>query len=153
MGDWTNAGRVSGTVTITRRRKFDGLPTTVGSVGEKEVDFVEVEVPPGAGNSARVLVFELAWKQNWARYPTNDLDLVVFDPAGKRYTDESLQGLNSPERIEIKGPLVVPGRWTAAITGVTIHSTRHHDRRQDRPPKEIYTFRAEADGKRLKPAN
>jgi hypothetical protein len=149
MGDWTNAGRVSATVTITRTRKFDGLPTTVGSVAEKEVDIIEVDVPAGTAN----VVFELAWKQNWARYPTNDLDLVVFDPAGKRYTDESLQGLNSPERIEIKGPLVVPGRWRAAITGVEIHSTRRHDRRHDRAPKEIYTFRAEADGRRLKPAN
>jgi subtilisin family serine protease len=148
MGDWTNAGRVSATVTITRTRKFDGLPTTVGSVA-KEVDIIEVDVPAGTAN----VVFELGWKQNWARYPTNDLDLVVFDPAGNRYTDESLQGLNSPERIEIKGPLVVPGRWKAAITGIEIHGTRHHDRRHDRPPKEIYTFRAEADGRRLKPAN
>jgi hypothetical protein len=27
-------------------------------------------------------VFELSWLQNWARYPTNDLDLVLVSPAG-----------------------------------------------------------------------
>ena len=73
QGDWTNAGRVSAVVTITRERNFDGLPTTAAIIEQDEIDFVEVDVPAGASAA----VFELAWKQNWARYPTNDLDHVL----------------------------------------------------------------------------
>ena len=104
---------------------------------QDETDFVEVDVPAGAA----VAVFELAWSQNWARYPTNDLDLVLIDPLGN--IDESGATANSPERVEIANPL--PGRWRVAIIGFEIHGLR--DNRG--PEKDIYTFRAEADGKRL----
>ena len=147
QGDTTNAGRVSATVTITRTQKSDGRPTTIATIKEDEIDFVEVDVPAGASKA----VFELAWKQNWARYPTNDLDLEMIDPAGNVHTDQSLQGLNSPERVEIADPM--PGRWTARIIGVTIHDSRGRDRHRRDKQKDIYTFRAEADGKRLKRAN
>jgi subtilisin family serine protease len=139
MGDWTNAGRVSATVTITRKQKFEGFPTTLSTIEQDEIDFVEVDVPAGTETA----VFELAWKQNWSRYPTNDLDLVLTDPAGK-VNDSGASG-NSPERVEIANPM--PGRWRAAIIGFTIHPT---DDRRRRDPKDIYTFRAEADGKRLR---
>jgi hypothetical protein len=147
QGDWTNGGRVSATVTITRQRKFDGVPTTAAIIHQDEIDYVYVDVPANATQA----VFELAWKQNWARYPTNDLDLVLIDPAGHINYDGA--SLNSPERVEIAKP--TPGRWTAAIIGFTIHGTRGHERhgRHDGPEKDFYTFRAEADGKRLKPAN
>ena len=44
------------------------------------------------------------------------------------------------------------GRWTAAIVGFTIFGHRGHERHpgDDEPRKDVYTFRAEADGKRLK---
>jgi hypothetical protein len=144
MGDWTNAGRVSARVTITRKQKFDGLPTTVAIIEQDETDFVEVDVPAGASKA----VFEVAWKQNWARYPTNDLDLVLIDPAG--HINDSGASFNSPERVEIANP--TPGRWTAAIIGFTIHGTRGHERhgRDKGRQKDIYTFRAEADGRRLR---
>lgn len=139
VGDWTNAGRVSATVTVTRRQKLDGFPTTLSTIEQDEIDFVEVDVPAGADQA----VFELAWKQNWSRYPTNDLDLVLIDPANK--VNESGATLSSPERVEIAHPL--PGRWRAAIIGFTIHDT---DDRSRHDAKDIYTFRAEADGRRLR---
>jgi hypothetical protein len=131
QGDSTNGGRVSANVTITRTQKFDGFPTTLALVEQDEIDFVEFDVPAGA----RHAVFELAWKQNWARYPTNDLDLVLIDPAGG--VNASGATIESPERVEIDDPM--PGRWQAAIMGFTIHGAR-----------DIYTFRAEADGRRLR---
>ena len=146
QGDWTNGGRVSATVTITRQRRFDGLPTTASIIEQDEIDFVEVDVPAGAGEA----VFELAWKQNWARYPTNDLDLVLINPAG--IANVSGATLASPERVAIANP--APGRWTAAIIGFTVHGTRGHEHGphgpKEGPQKDVYTFRAEADGKRLK---
>ncbi len=146
QGDTTNGGDVSATVTVIRHRRFDGPPTSAGIIEQDEVDFVEVDVPAGAGKA----VFELAWSQNWARYPTNDLELVLLDPAGNVIDIGATA--NSPERVEIVKPIA--GRWTASIVGFTIHGHRGHERHagDDGPRKDVYTFRAEADGKRLKEA-
>ena len=140
---WTNGGRVSAMVTVTRERRFDGLPTSVAIIEQDEMDVVEVDVPAGA----KTVVFELAWLQNWARYPTNDLDLVLLDPAGT--VIQSGATLNSPERVQIQTP--APGRWTAVIVGFTIHDNGLFDNHLDEsPPSDVYTLRADADGKRLK---
>jgi hypothetical protein len=144
QGDTTNGGEVSAMVTVTRHRKFDGLPTSVSIIEQDEIDYVEVDVPTGTAEA----VFELAWLQNWARYPTNDLDLILIDPLG----NVILRGAtaDSPERVLVENPAA--GRWTAAIEGFTIHGHRGHERHHgdDGPQKDVYTFRAEADGKRLK---
>jgi hypothetical protein len=144
QGDWTNGGRVSATVTITRSREFDGLPTSVSIIEQDEIDFIDVDVPGGATQA----VFELAWLQNWARYPTNDLDLVLLDPAG----NPNLSGAtaNSPERVAIANPMA--GRWQVIVIGFTVHGARGHEGhiKDDGHRKDVYTFRAEADGRRLK---
>jgi subtilisin family serine protease len=142
QGDWTNGGTVSALVIVTRQRRSGGPPTSGANIEQDQIDFVEVDVPAGAGSA----VFELTWLQNWARYPTNDLELVLIDPAG----NVNLGGatINSPERVEIANP--APGRWTAAIIGFTIYGNRGHDPDDDGPRKDVYTLLAEADGKRLK---
>jgi subtilisin family serine protease len=134
QGDWTNAGRVSATVTITRHRESSGLPTATSIIDQDEIAFVEFDVPGGASRA----VFELSWLQNWGRYPTNDLDLFLLDPLGN--VDFSGATIDSPERVEIANP--TPGRWTAAIVGFTIHGSQVRN--------DVYTFRAEVDGTRLK---
>ena len=144
QGDTTNGGEVAATVTVTRHRRFDGLPTKISIIEQDEIEFVEFDVPAGASNA----VFELAWLQNWARYPTNDLELLLLNPAG--IVNYSGATTNSPERVEITNPAA--GRWTAAIIGFTIFGHRGHEAHSgdDGPRKDLYTFRAEADGKRLK---
>jgi hypothetical protein len=143
QGDWTNAGTVSARVTIERTRRFDGLPTTVGIIEQDETRFVEVDVPAGAADA----VFEVSWLQSWARYPTNDIDMILIDPLGNEVVDGATA--NSPERVTIANP--APGRWTAAITGFAVHGTRgHEDHLGHSPRKDIYAFRAAADGRRLR---
>jgi hypothetical protein len=144
QGDSTNGGNVSARVTVTRERRFGGLPTSVATIEQDEIDFIEVDVPAGASKA----VFELAWLQNWARYPTNDLELVLQDPAGN--VIESGATANSPERVEINNPTA--GRWTAEIIGFTVFGHRGHEKHSDDDGsrKDVYLFRAEADGKRLK---
>jgi subtilisin family serine protease len=141
MGDWTNAGLISARLTVTRQRRLDGLPTKIGRIEQDEIRFVEVDVPAGASSA----VFEVAWKQNWARYPTNDIDMVLIAPDG---TVDEISGASadSPERVTIANP--APGRWTAAIIGFTVWplpGSWWHQAGED-----LFTFRAEADGRRLR---
>lgn len=144
QGDWTNAGRISATVTIDRERNVGVFPSAVGSIEQDEVVPFDVDVPSGAAN----LVFEAAWLQNWSRYPTNDLDLILIAPDGSEIDDGAT--LNSPERVSIANPM--PGRWTAILVGFTIH---RHDGEPEDPSKEhgrkdAFALTATADGVRLK---
>jgi subtilisin family serine protease len=144
QGDWTNAGRVSATVTITRERSLGVFPSAVGSIEQDDVIPFDVDVPSGVAS----LVFEAAWLQNWSRYPTNDLDLILLAPNGSAITSGAT--LNSPERVAIANP--IPGRWTAILVGFTIH---RHDGKPEDPSKEhgrkdTFTLTATADGARLK---
>ena len=94
-------------------------------------------MPAGAGEA----VFELAWRQNWARYPTNDLDLVLIDPVGNvndsGATSTARSGSRSPTRCPAGG-----GRRSSGSKSTAVGDNHG-------PEKDIYTFRAEADGKRL----
>ena len=143
QGDWTNAGRISALLTIERQRGERPRATAVGTVAHGDDIPIKVEVPPGATEA----VFEVFWRQNWSRFPTNDLDLLLYNPDGKLIVDfdgESPGATDSsPERVTI--PMPAAGTWTAVINGVTIQRRRGKD-------EDTFTFRASADGKRLKAA-
>ena len=114
------------------------------------IDAVAVRVPASAVPAlaaAADAVFEVSWLQSWARYPTNDIDMILIDPLGNEVVDGATA--NSPERVTIANP--TPGRWTAALIGFTVHGTRgHEDHLGHGPRKDVYAFRAEADGRRLR---
>ena len=102
-----------------------------------------MDVPTGT----RRLEFEATWRQNWSRYPTNDLDLQVIDPAGNVLTDGITW--NSPERLTVDDPL--PGTWQVVVAGFTIYRA---DGRADVPGDptgrvDEFALRATADGRRL----
>ena len=142
MGDWTNAGRVSATLKITRTRKFE-LPSALGFVAQDAQLPFGFDVP--AGTSA--LEFKLAWMQNWGRYPTNDIDLLIFDPSGN--LDQSGATIASPERVVIENP--APGRWTAVVVGFTLHDLRGlPDQESNKLLYDVFSLRASADGRLLK---
>jgi len=143
QGDWTNAGRVSATVTITRERSLGVIPSAFGIIEQDDVIPFDVDVPAGAAKA----VFEAAWLQNWSRYPTNDIDMLLIAPNGSQITSGAT--VNSPERVEIANPM--PGRWTAVLIGFTIH---RHDGKPEDPDKEngrtdVFSLTASADGVRL----
>ncbi len=138
QGDWTNAGRISATLTIERQRGSSARVTATGKIRQGDSIPIMVDVPSGAAQA----VFEVFWKQNWSRYPANDVDMVLYDPAGHLFNQGAT--LNSPERVTIATPAA--GRWTAVISGFTIQQHRGSD------SKDTFTFRASVDGKRLKVA-
>jgi len=113
MGDWTNVGAVSATLTITRTQStsaFSGISGTVGDQGAAEYEFV---VPEGATGAD----IALSWAKNWSFYPAHDLDLVLIAPDGTENFDGAT--LDSPERVHLDAPL--PGIWKAVVEGFMLH--------------------------------
>jgi hypothetical protein len=163
QGDSTNAGKISADVTIERTRAPQGRPSAVGRIAEGEDVVYEVAIPAGAAQA----VFETSWLATWARYPTNDLDMVLINPSGK--VNVTGAGSNSPERVQISKPAA--GTWTVVIQGLSVHApgsdgdddreaadaeneNRHHggqgDDNDDQAAKERYALRVTVDGSRLR---
>jgi subtilisin family serine protease len=114
--DWTNNTRLlSADVTIRRlegpKQRKGRRPTSL--VGDAERQAFPVVIRAGAARAT----FDLSWKRDWTRFPTDDLDLIVVSPSGV----EDFRGatLNAPERTVVEAP--EPGTWTAIVEGFAVH--------------------------------
>ena len=122
LGTWTNAGKISATIHISREdEKQDHSFSKKGEVAEGELKIFSIDVP----SSAEELNLELNWKRNWGHYPTDDLDMYVYDSDNSLILldndgDDDLDGfsLDSPERINIENPAA--GNWTVLIYGAKV---------------------------------
>jgi subtilisin family serine protease len=132
QGDWTNAGRISGDLTIERKKNPQGFPTGLGKVEDGEFVEESFEVPAGTAQ----LVVELAWDTNWGHYPTDDVDLYLIDADPSKPLNTAGATIDSPERAVINNPTA--GEWLALVNGFTVHGNKAH-----------YVLRATADGVRL----
>jgi hypothetical protein len=116
--DWTNNTRfLAADVTITRlerRSKRNGRPTA--RVGDSQAQSFAIEIPSGTAQAR----FDLAWKRDWTRFPTDDLDLILVSPSGEE--DFRAATYNAPERAVLEDPQ--PGTWTAIVDGFTVHRGR-----------------------------
>ena len=140
QGDWTNGGPISAKLTIERQRRLPTLPSAVGQIEQGDLIPFYVDVPV-----ATQAVFELFWLQNWGRYPTNDLDMLVFDPKRQSRARHRRRppgaSLNSPERVVVANPAA--GQWTVLVDGFTI---QQRGRPGGRDGKD--TVHADGDGGR-----
>jgi hypothetical protein len=132
QGDRTNAGRISGDLVIERRKGQLQTESAEGIISESQTIDVKVHMPAGKSNA----VFELFWDNDWAAYPTNDLDMIVCAPSATVCNNEGTT-LDSPERVVIQNP--TPGRWTVKVIGFNLHTRR-----------DKFKVRATADGERLR---
>jgi len=122
LGNWTNAGKISATIHISREdEKQDHYFPKKGEVAEGELKIFSIDVP----SSAEELNLKLNWKRNWGHYPTDDLDMYVYDSDNSLILldndgDDDLDGLSldSPERINIENPAA--GNWTVLIYGAKV---------------------------------
>lgn len=122
LGDWINAGKISATIHISREdEKQDHYFSKKGDVAEGELKIIYIDVPL----SAEELNLELNWKKDWGHYPTNDLDMKVYDSDDNLIRldndgDGDFDGfsLDSPERINIDNPAA--GTWTVLIYGFKV---------------------------------
>ncbi len=117
MGDWTNAGTVSADINFSSSVSQPASESLVGKVAQNEQLVDSFYVPDGTTQ----VVFELSWKNNWASYPTDDIDLILFDPN----FNLNFQGatFSSPERVVIDAP--ASGTWTSIIQGYTVHGVNY----------------------------
>ena len=145
MGYSTNAGRISGDLTIERTRRSQGPATAKGRVAEGELIPFAIEVPAGAAQA----VFELSWKDNWSRYPTDALALILIDPAGG--VNNAGNSPSFPQRVVINNPAA--GTWRALVDGFIVFdrsAVDDEDRENVRPASEGFELRVTVDGKRLR---
>ncbi len=139
QGDWTNGGLISAHVEIDRTINPLAQPTAAGRITQDDLVPIPVNIPAGAAQA----VFELFWQQNWGRYPTNDLDMLIFRPDGSLYVSGgTVPGATeaSPERVVIPNPAA--GRWTVVVDGFTVWDTN----RGPRSGTDRYVLRVSADG-------
>ncbi|MDH5326399.1 MAG: S8 family serine peptidase [Gammaproteobacteria bacterium] len=114
LGDWTNAGEVSATLTVTSQQRRLSTPFKTGRLRDDEVDVFELEIDDG---DVRQLNFELSWEGDWGQYPPHDIDLIVINPLGEAYFDAAT--LDAPERLSIDNPM--EGDWSIFVTGYMLH--------------------------------
>jgi subtilisin family serine protease len=112
LGDETNAGTVSADVMVTA--SVESLPktSTSGTIRGGDTFFFFVDIPAGV----KTAQFQLRWSADWDNYPTNDLDMYVFDPSLVR--NGAGATLNSPENTVISNP--TPGTWAVAVQGFAV---------------------------------
>lgn len=132
-GDTLNAGQVSATVSITTIREALPRVSREGMIRDKERKEFRIQVPAGAKN----LSLFLNWDNDWARYPTSDLDLLLYAP-GATTAIRSGATMAGPERVSIPNP--APGEWRVQVDGFDVPDG--FDR---------YQLRMTLDGSLLKP--
>ncbi len=116
MGDFTNAGKVRAKITISAQEQEPVRALVKQHIRDGQIDSYPITVAPGTSS----LNFELSWKGDWGRFPVNDLDLILIDPAGNLFFDGAT--LRIPEKVQVPDP--VAGVWNVIVDGFELNGTR-----------------------------
>jgi Subtilase family len=130
-GDWTNAGTISADVAIFSTTEAIPQFSAQGQVVEQQTLVFPIVIPSGVSQAE----FRLIWREDWGRYPTNDLDLFVIRPNGLTNLDGATS--SDPEVVRLNNP--VAGTYTAVIRGFDVPTG-----------SDKYEFRVSLDGKVIK---
>jgi len=117
LGGISNECPVSFKVRITREgfRTPPKHPIAKGAIRMNDVCWVPVVIPEGVTTAT----FDLTWVRNWSRFPTSDIDMVIFDPD---FESAWLDGatFNAPERAVIDSPM--QGLWFVLVHGFELYT-------------------------------
>ena len=113
VGDGTNIGKVSASIKVRRTAKSLPRASFTGNLADGQT----LSIPITINKTLRNISFNLAWKHNWAFWPTHDLDLILVDPSGNMIVDAAT--LNSPETLTL--PVMSKGNWTVLVDGYMLH--------------------------------
>jgi subtilisin family serine protease len=114
LGDFTNASNVSVDVRVTSRKEPLPKTTVDGTIRQGDSLVFPIDIPTGVSEA----VFQLKWQGDWAHYPTNDLDMYLFDPNGGAILGLGGATLRDPEQIAIQKPKA--GKWLVNIQGFAV---------------------------------
>jgi hypothetical protein len=117
VGDFANESAISFKLRVIREQNTASNPEqpiakSVLKVGDTYN--LPVEIPTGLSRAT----FDLVWNRDWRKFPTSDLDMLVYDPVGDLASTQGATG-NTPERAVITDP--VPGTWTISIQAIELH--------------------------------
>ncbi len=113
-GDTTNASPISADVSIASVMQVTPSQTAKGKVNEGDTVVIPVNIPAGVSQA----VFSLSWKNNWSKYPTNDVDMILVNPASVANFNGAT--LNSPESAVVNNPM--PGTWFILVNGFEVNT-------------------------------
>jgi len=125
------AGDVSGHVRVYSTSEPLPRFTTHGKISNLQTVVVPVTIPPGTS----LAEFQLSWREDWSRYPSNDIDMHLVAPGGAVSAGGAT--LRSPELVKITNP--APGTWQVILLGFSVFGG-----------DEMYELRVELDGKIVK---
>jgi len=119
IADYANEMPVEFKLRITRQQERNPdkeKPVAQSIINMGDVISVPVEIPAGTSQAT----FDLVWNRDWLKFPTSDMDLLIYSPDKKL---ASLDGVtwNAPERVVITDP--VPGVWWVQIEAREIYKT------------------------------
>lgn len=119
IGDFANESEVSFNVRIIREDNSTSdheKPIAQNTFNMGDEFKIPVEIPPDVSQAT----FDLIWNRDWGKFPTSDIDMLVYDPLGVLIPQDGATG-NTPERAVITDP--VPGVWTVQIEAVEVYKT------------------------------
>jgi len=118
MGDYTNVSNVSTDIHVTSRREPLPKTSASGTIRTGDSLIFPIDVPAGVSEAR----FELRWDADWGHYPTNDLDMHLFDPSGNEFLgpagNQPGATLSDPEHITVSK--AKPGKWMLQVLGFAV---------------------------------
>lgn len=112
--DWTSSAAMSADVRITieQSKSKPVKPDFKGTLKDGETHVWTYDVSAGMDQ----VTFDLEWRSDWSKFPTNDLDLIVFSPSFVPYFAGAT--LNAPERQVVSFPEA--GTWFLIVDGFEV---------------------------------
>jgi hypothetical protein len=122
IGDYSNEAPVSFKVGITRENERPRLTDRIFSAEIETDDLfaIPVDIPEGT----EMATFDLTWHRGWNKFPTSDIDLMIFNPDGAPVSYDGAT-MNAPERAILYTP--VAGTWWLLIVGYEVNKPDNLD--------------------------
>lgn len=119
IADFANESPVSFNMRITRqqdRTRDLEKPIAQGTINMGDVISIPVEIPADTSKAT----FDLVWNRDWLKFPTSDMDLLVFNPEQELASQDGVTW-NAPEQVVISDPS--PGTWRVQVEAREIYRT------------------------------
>lgn len=120
-GDYTNESPFSFKMRVVREN-YKPAPTGLIAQGDilmGDEFLIPVEIPAGVSKAT----FDLLFRQNWAKFPTSDIDMLVFDPEFKLVGVDG-DTYNAPERSIISDPMA--GTWYVYVYAYELYKPDYY---------------------------